>query len=217
MSSAASSLTAAEYTGPFSVRAGVLEVFDGDCFRAVVMTPDNVAITVARLGFIDAPEMAQPGGPEARDFLASLILGKTVELAILTKSSTGLCVDGYSRLLCVPYLASDRADCFRNIELEMVLNGWAWIMERYEPEERYFAALREARSNRRGIWAWEKNVHPLMFKQNARRPPQQPSLFRNVNGCPRTHCSGHLVERDGRYGRFLGCSAYPTCRYSCSA
>ena len=29
--------------------------------------------------------------------------------------------------------------------------------------------------------------------------------------CPK--CGGDLVERQGRYGRFLGCSNYPRCRY----
>lgn len=34
-----------------------------------------------------------------------------------------------------------------------------------------------------------------------------------ANGrCPR--CGGQLVPRDGRYGRFYGCSNYPRCRYT---
>jgi len=32
--------------------------------------------------------------------------------------------------------------------------------------------------------------------------------------CPR--CKSKLVERVGRYGKFLGCQRYPTCKYSCS-
>jgi micrococcal nuclease len=39
----------------------------------------------------------------------------------------------------------------RNIELEMVLNGWAWVLERYGPDDRYFQALELARLNKRGI------------------------------------------------------------------
>lgn len=30
--------------------------------------------------------------------------------------------------------------------------------------------------------------------------------------CPR--CGGKLVEKNGRYGRFIGCSNYPKCRYT---
>lgn len=49
--------------------------------------------------------------------------------------------------------------------------------------------------------------HVKSVKQNQQR--------RNVsvaNGkCPR--CGGNLVLRDGRYGRFYGCSNYPKCKY----
>jgi len=31
-------------------------------------------------------------------------------------------------------------------------------------------------------------------------------------GCPR--CKGFLVERSGEYGKFMGCSCYPECKYS---
>ena len=30
--------------------------------------------------------------------------------------------------------------------------------------------------------------------------------------CPR--CGGSLVIRDGRYGKFYGCSSYPKCTYT---
>ena len=32
--------------------------------------------------------------------------------------------------------------------------------------------------------------------------------------CP--ECGGKLRERNGRNGRFIGCSNYPNCRYTCS-
>ena len=32
--------------------------------------------------------------------------------------------------------------------------------------------------------------------------------------CPR--CGGRLVERNGRYGKFMGCSNYPSCRFTTS-
>ena len=30
--------------------------------------------------------------------------------------------------------------------------------------------------------------------------------------CPR--CGGNLVERNGKYGEFIGCSSYPKCKYT---
>ena len=32
------------------------------------------------------------------------------------------------------------------------------------------------------------------------------------NVCPR--CGGNLVNRNGKYGRFIGCSNYPKCRFT---
>jgi ssDNA-binding Zn-finger/Zn-ribbon topoisomerase 1 len=32
--------------------------------------------------------------------------------------------------------------------------------------------------------------------------------------CPQSGCDGRLTERDGRFGRFLGCTNYPRCRYT---
>jgi DNA topoisomerase-1 len=32
--------------------------------------------------------------------------------------------------------------------------------------------------------------------------------------CPEPGCEGRMVERKGRYGRFLGCSNYPRCRHT---
>lgn len=34
----------------------------------------------------------------------------------------------------------------------------------------------------------------------------------NLDTCPR--CGGNLVERSGKYGKFIGCSNYPKCRYT---
>jgi micrococcal nuclease len=41
----------------------------------------------------------------------------------------------------------------RNIELEMVVNGWAWVTEQYafDRETEYFDAQDDARNNRRGL------------------------------------------------------------------
>ncbi len=30
--------------------------------------------------------------------------------------------------------------------------------------------------------------------------------------CPK--CGGNLVERNGKYGKFIGCSRYPKCKYT---
>ena len=243
-------LTAPERVETQTLRVRVLRVFDGDGFLTRIWHPQykrEVEIG-ARFGFIDAPEMEQPGGLEAKQFLERIIAGKWLELAILLKYDTGQIFDRHKRLVCVPYLPTDQDKAgttspldflkailspfdsgatMRNVELEMVLNGWAWVVEKYEPDEKYLDALDDARQHRRGIWANSENVAPWHFKrQQAQRGRVKPSatdqseLFSSTSKhekCPSVGCGGHLIERTGKFGDFLGCSEFPKCRYSRSA
>ena len=219
----------------------MLRVFDGDGFLTRIQVSGREFEASVRFGFIDAPEMGQPGGLEARDFLTNLIANQWLDLAILVKMDTGGIIDGHGRIVAVPYLRSSisqylesssilgrlfglssTAQTCRNIELEMVLNGWAWVLDRYEPDGRYFEALEDARRHRRGIWARDDNLHPWEFKKrqyaHRRRSgnKRQQSLGElQATRCPQEGCSGKLVQRKGRYGDFIGCSEFPRCRYSC--
>ena len=233
-----------EKASPYAVEVPVLKVFDGDgfltkigrCYFTDNPTDHTEVETAVRCGFIDAPELDQRGGNEAREFLTALIGGRNVWIDILTKMDTGKTVDRHSRIVAVPYLGDQYpASLFekemndfqrmhlkdsslyltRNIEIEMVLNGWAWVLERYGPDKIYLEALEDAQRNKRGIWAYEDNVHPWTFKRqkyNARRPPAIKS--KSVEKCPAEGCGGNLVKRNGKFGVFYGCSNYPNCRYS---
>lgn len=94
-----------------TIKVPVVKVFDGDGFltrfKAHEVTGnrwDQAEIELtARFGFIDAPEMEQPGGREARDFLVSLIGEQWLELVILTKMDTGRSMDRHGRVVCVPF------------------------------------------------------------------------------------------------------------------
>ncbi len=154
-------------------------------------------------------------------------------------------MDRHGRVVAVPYLRqmvfpaggrmsslrnltrqSRSGRCIvRNIELEMVLNGWAWVLDRYEPDQRYFHALEDAQRSRRGLWARDGNIHPWEFKKNRyreksqgrRQSRPQPTLFDgplDFERCPVDGCMGHIIERSGKFGRFYGCSEFPICRYS---
>ena len=220
-------LFAPEEPGDDTLRVPVLRVFDGDGFLTRITVPGRglEIETAVRFGFIDAPELGQPGGHEAKDFLTRLIDGQWLDLAILLKMDTGCIIDGHGRIVAVPYLRhQDRFS--RNIELEMVLNGWAWVLDRYEPEPHYFEALEDAQRHRRGIWAQSGNVHPWEFKKQTYRsrrqqrrgsPRQSELLLDQRQPCPNDECQGHLVERSGRFGSFYGCSEFPKCRYSSSS
>ncbi|WP_057884246.1 thermonuclease family protein [Tsuneonella troitsensis] len=177
-------------------QAVVTKVFDGDGFLAKLWNPYAhvwIERVPFRFAFIDAPEMEQPGGPEARDVLAGLILGKSLRLDPIGKESTGYKpIDPYRRVLCMGYftdeLAPGRVDYFlqgvcgsgtakkarlvtRNIELEMIVNGWAWVVQQYafERETEYFEAQESARRARRGLWATNNPEAPWKFKARQRR------------------------------------------------
>jgi micrococcal nuclease len=196
-----STIIVPENPGPDTIRASALKVFDGDGFLTRIKNSEitgdqrNQAEFEAtvRFGFIDAPELEQPGGHQAKEFLTPLIGGKCVELIVLTKMDTGRSVDRYRRIVCVPFLTEKYSTgefrtpannlytvktfgeplfITRNIELEMVINGWAWVLERYEPDQRYFEALEDARFHQRGMWARKENIHPWEFKKQKHRATQ---------------------------------------------
>lgn len=190
------------------IDARVLRVCDGDGFSAEVRDPVRGiwrGPLAFRFAFVDAPEAGQPYANEARDSLASLIAGKSLCLALIGKESSGyLPIDDYRRLLCMAFLTEElefgpitylmdgkcgtgtaRRARFvtRNIELEMVVNGWAWVLQRYsfEREKEYGAAEEDARRQRRGLWAVNNPEPPWKFKEKLRRrrvgSEQQPGLL----------------------------------------
>lgn len=184
-----------------------IRAFDGDGFLAKVWHSARgqwINPIPFRFAFIDAPEIQQPFGPEAKEFLHELIAGKSLRLMPRLKQSSGyLPIDGYRRMLCVGFLTEQMPTgevryfkdrkcetgvvksarlVTRNIELEMVVNGWAWVMGQYafEREEAYGAAQEDARRERRGLWAMEHPEPPWRFKQREKRrclaAERQPNL-----------------------------------------
>ena len=179
-----------------TIQVEVRKVFDGDGFLADAWNPYRgvwVKHVPFRMAFIDAPEIGQPFGRESRDFLNALIAGRSLNLAPVLKGSTApTFVDPYRRMLCVPFLTQPmevgRIDYYwngcsasgsvkraravtRNVELEMVVNGWAWVVERYafDDEDVYFAAQDDARRNRRGLWSNDDPEPPWDFKRGKKR------------------------------------------------
>jgi len=225
------------------LEAKVLKVFDGDGFLADVREPgrDQWTNRVSfRFAFIDAPEMKQPLGGESKVFLHRLITGKTLRLETIGKESTGyMPFDPYRRMLCMAYLTEEmqpgginyilNGRCndgvvktaravTRNVELEMILNGWAWVIQQYafDREEDYFVAQEDARQARRGLWATDDPEPPWGYKKREKlrrsAAERHANLFSEI--CQVDGCDGHLTEREGAHGLFLGCSNFPHCRFS---
>jgi len=112
--------------------------------------------TIRFLG-IDAPEKQQRFGPEARQWLADQVAGKSVRVEVTEK-------DEYGRWLGNLYVG----DLWLNLAL--VEQGLAWHYVRYSDDARLADAQSEAREKRVGIWQDARRIPPWDYRHSALRP-----------------------------------------------
>jgi micrococcal nuclease len=130
----------------------VVSIADGDTLTLLV---DKTQIRV-RLEGIDTPERAQPFGRKAGQALAKKVFGKVVQVDDLGK-------DRYGRTLGIVRLDK------RNVNLELVREGWAWWYRKHAPKNRELAtAEAAARKAKRGLWADTKPIPPWDWRQSER-------------------------------------------------
>lgn len=125
-------------------QATVTAVEDGD--SVLVKTPTE-QITVHLAG-ADAPEMSQPGGPEAKTFLSELLLGKIVTVRL--KSVT-------ERLARIEVGGSD-------VSATLVRRGMAWHCPRYTDDRELTSAEADARTSKRGLWSAARPTPPWLHR-----------------------------------------------------
>lgn len=60
-------------------------------------------------------------------------------------------INYYLNGICGTGTVRNARSATRNIELEMIINGWAWVVERwtFEREDKYCEAQEDAQRNRR--------------------------------------------------------------------
>lgn len=141
----------------------VVEVFAGD----LVAVQGDKGRTKIRLMGIDAPENARdegdPGQPysqEATEYLAKLVLGKTVEIQSWGK-------DRYGQEFGVIFLGRE------NVNLKMVRSGLAEVyrgrMREDFDENPYKAVEMEARHRQIGMWSIGNiYISPRVWRQRQR-------------------------------------------------
>ncbi len=142
--------------GPAEVLSGrVTRVGDGDTLT--LRTDDGKQVKV-RLYGLDAPELDQKYGPEARDFLNTLVLNRDVRVEQQT-------IDQYGRVVGLVF------DSGLSLNLTLVASGQAWVYERYcrlPVCDRMRAEEAQARQKKLGLW-----------RDDAPQPPWQ---WRKANG-----------------------------------
>ncbi|TGU71766.1 nuclease [Geomonas terrae] len=146
----------------------VTKASDGDTIR--VLDPLGTKLRV-RLYGIDAPEtekaskrtgriskVGQAHGDEAWKALTGKVLGQRVKLDVMG-------IDRYKRLVCLVWLGS------RNVNKEMVAEGWAWAYRHYldTPYASEFIAVEEtARQQHLGLWKTYNPQPPWEFRRVTR-------------------------------------------------
>jgi endonuclease YncB( thermonuclease family) len=132
-------------------RAEVVAVADGD---TIVVQGSNSSRHFVQLREIDAPEIAQPYGPESKQHLTEKVLHKRVLVRWDTRD------DG--RLLGIVRLD------YRDVNLEMLRDGMAWHYKEFTNSEDFARAEARARGARIGLWADADAEPPWKFRMQDR-------------------------------------------------
>lgn len=124
-------------------------VHDGDTVTCV--DPEARPWKIRLVG-IDAPEFGQPYGEQARQVLARKLGGGHVRVE-------GDARDQHGRLLGTLWIDD------RDINRELVAEGWAWAFGGFATDEGLLAAEAEARRQRHGLWAGPDPVPPREWRE----------------------------------------------------
>ncbi|EAK0467187.1 thermonuclease [Campylobacter upsaliensis] len=133
----------------------VSRVIDGDTIELLAKTSktnpyNHIAKLKIRLYGIDAPELKQAYGKEAKEYLSALVLKQEVGLIIENK-------DKYDRFVGTIFLKG------QDINKEMVKNGYAHAYESFS--KKYLAEQADVKMFKLGLWQDEKAVKPSEFRR----------------------------------------------------
>lgn len=130
-------------------------VTDGDTFTCLDTAGKQQKV---RISEIDAPELGQPYGRNARDKLAELVFGKSLAVIPIRSTADGL-------VICK--VSVDGKDIAR----EMVVAGAAWTEP--QSESPLIKDQQDAQKGKRGLWSEASPTPPWEFRKAAVAPWQQ--------------------------------------------
>lgn len=135
-----------------TLKGKVVRVSDGD--TVVLLDADNTQQKI-RLHSMDAPENGQPYGDKSKEYLSSLIAGKTV---VIDMKGT----DQYKRILGVVYLGDT------NINAEMIRAGYAWNYK-YSKDKYYIKLQEKAKAEKKGLWKDKNAIDPWEWRKENKK------------------------------------------------
>lgn len=141
--------------------AKVVRVVDGD---TIVVLDENKTEIKIRLDGIDAPEKMQDFSAKSKEYLSSLIFGKTI--TVKTRRT-----DRYGRILGQIFVDD------KDINYEMVKSGMAWHY-RFFNRDRWLAdAQVDAEFTKIGLWSMDNPIPPWEYRYRQKyseiRPPEE--------------------------------------------
>jgi endonuclease YncB( thermonuclease family) len=159
----------------------VVGVTDGDTLTLLV---DHEQVRI-RLAQIDAPELKQPYGRQAKAALSALAFGKQARVEVVD-------IDRYGRTIGEVFV--DGIDVNR----EMVRAGHAWAYTKYSHTTEIIELEDSARAAKKGLWALPENQRepPWLW----RHPPKSPRPKPGPLACgTRTYCSEMAGCEEARF------------------
>lgn len=126
----------------------VTKISDGDTVRAIVSGEEKRI----RLWGIDAPEKNQSFGKKSKKNLGNLLENSDIQLKIIG-------IDRYKRTLGILYSKD------KNINLQMVKDGYAWAYRKYNKESEYLEAQNTAKEKKLGLWEELEPTPPWEFRK----------------------------------------------------
>ena len=138
----------------------VVGVQDGDSLTLLVEGNRQLKV---RLESIDAPELGQEYGKNAKAFLSDLAFGKTAQVY-----ATGQ--DKYGRTLGWVFVAK------LNTNLELVRRGFAWNYVEYSKNREVAQAETQAREQRAGLWRDWRPMAPWDWRALQKRNAAEKKL-----------------------------------------
>ena len=142
-----------------SVSGRVVSVADGD---TITIIGDGNAQYKIRLNAIDAPEKSQAFGQKSKQQLSNYVFGKDVTVTWKSK-------DKYGRVLGTVFVGG------KDINLQMVRDGYAHHYKRFDNSPAYAAAETEARQKRRGLWSDPNPISPEDYRHRGKSAATAPS------------------------------------------
>jgi endonuclease YncB( thermonuclease family) len=133
----------------FSARIGAIE--DGDS----VIVKDDLRDLRIHLDGVDAPELVQPHGMEARALLIKLAAGQVVTVRVTSRAPANQ--ESFARL---EFKGSD-------LSVMLLRRGMGWYCGRHTQDAELVGAEKAAREAKRGLWSASNPIRPWQYRGTA--------------------------------------------------